>query len=176
MQHVCIYKTINTIYIPIYVCMCIQSIEIQWRILFPEILLNSLINSNKFSEVYFRFSTHIIISFANDGSIISTFSIIRLLVLFLAQLLWQGPPIQSWIELVKSDVLSLIPILKGKIWTFHHYIWYFNRIFLNAFYRLSILILLRRHYHEQMLNCIKCVFCFNWDNHTIFLILCNVAS
>lgn len=48
-----------------------------WRTIVDDLVstnLNPLINSNKFSEDQFRFSTHIIILFANDDGIISTFS------------------------------------------------------------------------------------------------------
>lgn len=131
--------------------------------MYPEALLNPHINSNKFSEDYFRFSIHVTISFAKDDSIISTFPIIIPLVLFFPHLQRQRPPT----VLNRSGNIrhSLIMNLKEKnlnISLLHILFHYDTSEGLSQtkddpFHSYSV----KRHYHEWKLNCMKHIFCFD---------------
>ena len=79
-------------------------------------LLNSFISSNSFLKRSVEFSLYIVLSHWQIMTVLLLpFQFRSLLFLFLVWFMWLGPPVLSWIEVVKVDNVFLFLILRNTL-------------------------------------------------------------
>ena len=112
-------------------------------------------------------------SSANSNSFTSFFLIWIPFFLFLVQLLWLRLSVLRWIEVVRVVSLVFFLILEEMLSAFHlwvccldiHQIWPLLCWGMFPLYPLCWELFFFFFNHKRMLNCVKCFFHIDWDDH-----------